>query len=46
MDGNHGVELARAALPNVILMDINLPGISGVRALKILAEDRQRHTSR
>jgi len=39
MDGNHGVELARAALPNVILMDINLPGISGVRALKILAED-------
>ena len=39
MDGNQGVELARAAQPDVILMDLNLPGISGVRALKILAED-------
>jgi CheY-like chemotaxis protein len=39
MDGNQGVELARAALPDVILMDINLPGISGIRALKILADD-------
>jgi signal transduction histidine kinase/AmiR/NasT family two-component response regulator len=38
-DGNHGVETARASLPDVILMDINLPGISGIRALRILAED-------
>jgi CheY-like chemotaxis protein len=38
-DGNGGVELARAALPDVILMDINLPGISGVDALRILAQD-------
>ena len=38
-DGNRGVEIARAALPDVILMDINLPGISGIRALRILAED-------
>jgi CheY-like chemotaxis protein len=38
-DGNRGVELARAALPDVILMDINLPGISGVDALRILAQD-------
>ena len=38
-DGNRGVEVARAALPDVILMDINLPGISGVDALRILAED-------
>jgi CheY-like chemotaxis protein len=38
-DGNHGVEIARAALPDVILMDINLPGISGVKALKILSGD-------
>ena len=38
-DGNRGVEIARAALPDVILMDINLPGISGIRALKILAGD-------
>jgi PAS domain S-box-containing protein len=39
MDGNLGVAIARAALPDVVLMDINLPGISGVKALKILAED-------
>jgi len=38
-DGNRGVEIARAALPDVILMDINLPGISGIKALKILSED-------
>lgn len=38
-DGNSGVALARTALPCVILMDINLPGISGIRALKILADD-------
>jgi len=38
-DGTRGVEIARAAQPDVILMDINLPGISGVQALRILAED-------
>jgi CheY-like chemotaxis protein/two-component sensor histidine kinase len=38
-DGISGVATARAALPDVILMDINLPGISGVQALKILAND-------
>ncbi len=38
-DGNAGVALARRALPDVILMDINLPGITGIRALKILADD-------
>ncbi|MBS1208168.1 MAG: hypothetical protein H6R19_566 [Proteobacteria bacterium] len=38
-DGYSGIELARTELPDVILMDINLPGISGIRALKILAED-------
>ena len=39
-DGNRGVEIARASLPDVILMDINLPGISGIKALRILADDR------
>ena len=39
MNGNSGIELARAALPDVILMDINLPGISGFEALKILRAD-------
>lgn len=38
-DGMRGIEMARQALPDVILMDINLPGISGIRALGILAED-------
>jgi len=39
VDGTLGIELARSAQPTVILMDINLPGISGVEALKILRED-------
>jgi len=38
-DGNHGIALARTQLPDVILMDINLPGIGGIQALKILRED-------
>ena len=38
-DGISGVDLARTALPDVILMDINLPGISGINALKLLAQD-------
>jgi CheY-like chemotaxis protein len=38
-DGNHGIALARAQLPDVILMDINLPDISGIQALKILRDD-------
>jgi CheY-like chemotaxis protein len=38
-DGNRGVEIARTSRPDVILMDINLPGISGIQALRILAED-------
>jgi signal transduction histidine kinase/CheY-like chemotaxis protein len=38
-DGNRGIEIARTSLPDVILMDINLPGISGITALRILADD-------
>ena len=38
-DGPEGIQLARAKRPDVILMDINLPGISGIEALKILRED-------
>jgi signal transduction histidine kinase/ActR/RegA family two-component response regulator len=38
-DGTVGVEYARAYLPDLILMDINLPGISGVEALRILRAD-------
>jgi PAS domain S-box-containing protein len=39
-DGNLGIQLARANQPEVILMDINLPGISGIEALKILRADQ------
>jgi len=38
-DANIGIEFARAYQPEVILMDINLPGISGVEAMKILRAD-------
>lgn len=38
-DGIQGVEIAHNAVPDVILMDINLPGISGLKALNILAHD-------
>ena len=39
MNGTLGIELARSHLPQVILMDVNLPGISGIEALKILRKD-------
>jgi len=38
-DGIRGITLARIHQPDVILMDINLPGISGIQALKLLRED-------
>jgi CheY-like chemotaxis protein len=38
-DASRGLEIARASRPDVILMDINLPGISGIDALRILADD-------
>jgi signal transduction histidine kinase/ActR/RegA family two-component response regulator len=38
-DGNVGLEYARAYLPEVILMDINLPGISGIEAMQALKAD-------
>jgi len=38
-DGQSGIATARASLPDVILMDINLPDISGFAALKMLRED-------
>ena len=38
-NGNDGINLARVSLPDVILMDINLPGINGIEAMKILRLD-------
>ena len=39
VNGSVGIEIARNARPDVILMDINLPGINGFEALKLLRED-------
>jgi PAS domain S-box-containing protein len=39
VNGTLGIELARATRPEVILMDINLPGINGFKALKSLRGD-------
>jgi CheY-like chemotaxis protein len=38
-DAMRGIALARAHQPDLIVMDINLPGISGMQALAILRED-------
>ncbi len=39
VDATAGLRLAREAQPEVILMDINLPGMSGIQALRLLQED-------
>ncbi|HEY6528097.1 MAG TPA: ATP-binding protein [Cellvibrionaceae bacterium] len=38
-DAFSGIALARSAQPSIILMDINLPGMSGTNALKVLKQD-------
>jgi signal transduction histidine kinase/CheY-like chemotaxis protein len=38
-DADLGIEFARTYLPQVILMDINLTGMSGIEAMKILRRD-------
>ena len=39
VNGNSGVEIARSSLPDLILMDINLPDISGFEVLTTLRTD-------
>jgi CheY-like chemotaxis protein len=39
VNGTLGIEMAQASQPDLILMDIHLPGIGGIEALKILRED-------
>jgi signal transduction histidine kinase/CheY-like chemotaxis protein len=38
-NGTQGVQLARAMQPDVVLMDIHLPGLSGLEAMEHLAAD-------
>ena len=44
--GEEGVELARSRQPALVLMDIQLPGIDGITALKRLREDPATHAIR
>jgi len=37
--GEEGVELARSRQPALVLMDIQLPGIDGITALRLLRDD-------
>ena len=37
-DAAQGLELARVHVPDVILMDINLPGMNGIEAFKVLQD--------
>jgi CheY-like chemotaxis protein len=37
--GEEGVELARSRQPALVLMDIQLPGMDGITALKLLRQD-------
>jgi len=37
--GEEGVELARTRHPALVLMDIQLPGMDGITALKLLRQD-------
>lgn len=38
-DGISGIAMAKASQPDIILMDINLPGISGIKAVQVLCAD-------
>ena len=40
-DGEDGVALAREHLPELTLMDVQLPGIDGVEALRLLRADER-----
>ncbi len=39
VDGNSGLQMAAQELPNLILVDINLPDIDGLEVVKRLKED-------
>lgn len=37
-DGNHGIEMAKKYVPNLVLMDISLPGIDGIESFKAIRQ--------
>jgi CheY-like chemotaxis protein len=39
IDGESGIQLAREQRPDLVLMDIQLPGMDGLSATKIIKED-------
>jgi len=39
-DGAEAIELARALVPDVVFMDITMPGVSGIDAATVLGEER------
>ena len=39
-DAEEGLKLARAHLPDLILMDIQLPGMDGIEAIGLLRKDK------
>ena len=41
VDGQQGVSIARASKPDLILMDLGLPGIDGWQATALLKEDAE-----
>jgi len=42
--GEHGIEIAKSILPDIIILDINLPDINGFQIMKILREDKMTHS--
>lgn len=41
MDGSEAINIARRERPDLILMDINLPGISGLGIIRMLKDDAE-----
>lgn len=40
-DGTSGIEMARSSAPDLILCDIDMPGLSGFQTLKALKDDER-----